>query len=566
MLDGSRKMLMKLQDRLTLGQQISIMIAGITFIGLAAVALFAADLSRREMVERIKSEMASTADGLADRLQSDLLERYSDIKQLADMQPLNSVWESSPLLIRTVLDQLQIALPSYAWIGFARPDGTVHAATRGMLEDASVAARPWFKEGLKGPFVGDVHEAVLLSKLLDNTTTGEPRRFVDVAFPVYSADRRLLGVLGAHLALEWVDSLRLGALKAKPGIDIWVLSQGGEILLGPKLDAPPFSSQRIAAMEGERSGVFVDKTARDGEVLTGFSIVEPGAMPRLGWIVVARQNASAAFAAPSRVAGSIVALGLLVLVLSVGIATWLTARLSRPLSQLTHVAGEIGRTPDVVMLPRLRGSLDVMQLSGALRALLRRLGSAETLFVETTQRQEKDIAALRALADTDPLTGLLNRRSFLSVAESALHGTRSVDNIGILMADIDHFKIVNDTYGHAAGDAMIRYVSEHLIGGIRNHDRVARFGGEEFVVMLMAVDREAMLTLADRIRAAIAEGAVRFEGHTIKVTISFGAALAQFQDRDVDAVIERADLALYEAKSSGRNRVAFADMAKRIAA
>jgi len=113
---------------------------------------------------------------------------------------------------------------------------------------------------------------------------------------------------------------------------------------------------------------------------------------------------------------------------------------------------------------------------------------------------------------------------------------------------------------------VIRYVSEHLIGGIRNHDRVARFGGEELVVMLMAVDREAMLTLADRIRAAIAEGAVRFEGHTIKVTISFGAALAQFQDRDVDAVIERADLALYEAKSSGRNRVAFADMAKRIAA
>lgn len=559
-------MISRLQDRLTLGQQISIMIAGITFIGLAAVALFAADLSRREMVERIKSDMAATAGGLADRLESDLLERYTDIRQLSQMQPLNSVWEASPSLIRTVLDQLQIALPSYAWIGFARPDGTVVAATRGMLEDASVAARPWFTEGLKGPFLGDVHEAVLLSKLLDNTTTGEPRRFVDVAFPVYSGDRRLLGVLGAHLAFEWVDSLRLGALKAKPSIDIWVLSQGGEILLGPTLPAPPFSPARIAAMEQEASGVFVDDTARDGQVLTGFSVVASDAMPPLGWIIVARQNARAAFAAPSRVAGSIVVLGLLVMVLSVGSATWLTARLSRPLSQLTQAAGEIGRTPDVVMLPRLRGSLDVMQLSGALRALLRRLGSVETRFVEATQRQEQDIAALRELADTDPLTGLLNRRSFLSVAESTLHGTRSTDNVGILMADIDHFKRVNDTHGHAAGDAVIRYVSAHLMSGIRSHDRVARFGGEEFVVMLMAVNKEDMLALADRIRTSIAAGSVAFEGKTIQVTISFGAALAQFEDRDVDAVIERADLALYEAKDSGRNRVAFADRSTRVTA
>ncbi|OYX13277.1 MAG: hypothetical protein B7Z15_07815 [Rhizobiales bacterium 32-66-8] len=95
---------------------------------------------------------------------------------------------------------------------------------------------------------------------------------------------------------------------------------------------------------------------------------------------------------------------------------------------------------------------------------------------------------------------------------------------------------------------------------------LARFGGEEFVVMLMAVNKEDMLALADRIRTSIAAGSVAFEGKTIQVTISFGAALAQFEDRDVDAVIERADLALYEAKDSGRNRVAFADRSTRVTA
>lgn len=550
-----RNSLGRLQDRLSVAQQMSLLIASVLLLGIGALAVSAAKLSRQEMISRITSEIADTARTLARQLDADMFERYSDVRQLAAMQPLSPLWEQQPQAIRGLLEELQATLPYYAWIGFARPDGTVAAASRNMLEGASVAARPWFKSGLEGPFVGDVHEAVLLARLLAAPTSGEPMRFVDVALPVHSADGRLLGVLGAHLAFEWAEMLRRGALRSHNAEDIWVLSQDGTILLGPKLAGPLFPPERVSQMVREKSGVFED-VRDDGSFLTGFSVADfDRDYPSLGWIVVARQDASVAFAVPTRLAATILSIGAAVLLLTVCVSIWVARRISRPLFVLTRAAGEIGRNPHVTMLPRARGSTEVIQLSGALRALLRRLGTAELRFMQHTQQYQEDLAALRQLADSDPLTGLLNRRSFLRVAETALRGTRSSDNLGILMVDIDHFKAVNDTHGHPAGDAVIRHVGAMIGGNLRVQDRVARFGGEEFIVLLLDIAERDMVALAERIRASISEMVVEFEGQKMVVTVSLGAALARSDDRDVDAVIERADLALYEAKTGGRNRV-----------
>ncbi len=550
---------------MSIAQQMSIVTSLVSLAGIMALALIAASLSRQEMISRIKSDTTSSARTLARQLDSDMSERFNDVKQLAGMEALSPFWEGDPNAIRTLLSQLQATLPYYAWIGFALPDGRVEAATRGMLEGASVAARPWFQGGLKGPFVGDVHEAVLLARLLEAPTSGEPARFVDVAFPVYSKDKRLLGVLGAHLAFEWAEKLRQGALGGQSEKEVWVLSTDGTMLLGPKLAAPPFPAARIAEMNREKSGAFEDKRPGE-EYLTAFAVAGGGQdYPGLGWIVVARQTSAMAFEIPSRIGATIVGVGAIVLLFTVVLTIWIARRISQPLSTLTLAAGEVGRNPQVNMLPRIRGTVEVMQLSGALRALMRRLGSVELRFVQHLQQHEEDLAALRQIADSDPLTGLLNRRSFLSVAETALRGTRSTDSLGILMADIDHFKRVNDTYGHPAGDAVIRYVGACISAGLRQQDRVARFGGEEFVVLLLDINEKDMMMLAERIRASIAEAPVTFEGHAIKITVSFGAAIARTGDRDVDAVIERADFALYEAKTGGRNRVALAGITDRAA-
>lgn len=565
MLSALRSRFQRLQDHLSIAQQVSIATGLVSLTAITILAFVAAGMSRNEMVRRITTDITLSARMLASQLDTEMFERFNDIRQLANTPALVRAWEGPITERRALLDELRASMPIYAWVGFAEPDGRVVAASGGMLEGQSVAQRPWFQGGLKGPFVGDVHEAVLLASLLAPAASGEPLRFVDIAFPVRSPDGRLLGVLGAHLGLAWVEDLRQGALQGDKDKEVWVLSADGQMLVGPKLAAPPFSPERIASMTASRFGAFEEAHGIE-ETLVSYAVAG-GARdyPGLGWIVVARQDASMAFDLPTRVGASIIALGALVLVVTILVTVWVARRIVRPLDVLTVSARDIGRDPRVTNLPRLRGAREVIQLTGALRALMRRLGTVELRILEHAQRYEEDIAALRQIADSDPLTGLMNRRSFLSVAETALRGTRSSDSLGILMADIDHFKSVNDTHGHPAGDAVIRFVGTAIGSVLRRQDQVARFGGEEFVVLLIDVTEADLLVLAERIRSAVKDGEVMFEGRALQVTISLGAALAGPQDRDVDAVIERADLALYEAKNSGRNRVALARDLSRVA-
>jgi len=127
--------------------------------------------------------------------------------------------------------------------------------------------------------------------------------------------------------------------------------------------------------------------------------------------------------------------------------------------------------------------------------------------------------------------------------------------ICVLMIDIDHFKRVNDLHGHAAGDEVIRQVGRIISEAIRTTDKVARFGGEEFVVLLRETDLQGAAIFADRIRQTVADTVFEPDGACLKATISIGLAEAEKSDEDVDRTIERADRALYAAKSSGRNCV-----------
>jgi len=161
------------------------------------------------------------------------------------------------------------------------------------------------------------------------------------------------------------------------------------------------------------------------------------------------------------------------------------------------------------------------------------------------------------LAITDPLTHLYNRRHFFAMAERELARLRrSAVNAGILMMDIDHFKQVNDTYGHAAGDRVLEEVAGCIAGAVRKYDIAARYGGEEFVLFLPDVDIDKARQISERIRTQVASLSIRLEGQReLSVTLSIGCTDIQPDDPDIHAAIERADQALYEAKRTGRNRV-----------
>ncbi len=163
---------------------------------------------------------------------------------------------------------------------------------------------------------------------------------------------------------------------------------------------------------------------------------------------------------------------------------------------------------------------------------------------------------LRQLAITDGLTQVANRRHFDErIQEEVDRSQRYGRPLVLLMLDIDHFKKVNDTYGHPAGDAVLRGVADVCRASTRTLDLVARFGGEEFAMLLPETDIPGALQLAERIREEIAALPVSYGRHTIRVTASIGLAATQNGDRGSDQLIKAADEMLYAAKQGGRNRV-----------
>ncbi len=177
--------------------------------------------------------------------------------------------------------------------------------------------------------------------------------------------------------------------------------------------------------------------------------------------------------------------------------------------------------------------------------------------VATNRRQlQAANKELQRLSSTDRLTGLFNRGHWEEMLRQDYARHRRYDrNAALVMFDIDHFKNINDSYGHQAGDAVIQQTAELVRQCMRDADIAGRYGGEEFVVLLPDTDSEGATTFAERLRQAIEAHAVHHEEHLIRFTVSLGIADLSLPTNGYAQLIERADQALYASKASGRNRV-----------
>ena len=164
---------------------------------------------------------------------------------------------------------------------------------------------------------------------------------------------------------------------------------------------------------------------------------------------------------------------------------------------------------------------------------------------------------LREQATKDFLTRIWNRSSILDVLERELsRGTREQRPVGVVLADLDHFKLVNDTYGHFAGDAVLREFSRRMTASIRPYDAIGRYGGEEFLIVLPGCDVACTASQAERMRAALDSEPMAINEESRSVTCSYGAtAWLPGLEANPEALIRVADRALYMAKNQGRNRV-----------
>jgi two-component system cell cycle response regulator len=174
---------------------------------------------------------------------------------------------------------------------------------------------------------------------------------------------------------------------------------------------------------------------------------------------------------------------------------------------------------------------------------------------DVTERKEMEVQ-LQKLASTDPLTGLFNRRVFLERLEQERAKVARLPHYVavLLMLDLDFFKRINDIYGHATGDAVLKAFAEIALNNSRAIDVPARLGGEEFAILLSGADKNDAMAMAERLREQVAAIAIDHELGPARITVSIGAATLSADDRDGDAVLHRADSALYEAKDRGRNQ------------
>ena len=165
---------------------------------------------------------------------------------------------------------------------------------------------------------------------------------------------------------------------------------------------------------------------------------------------------------------------------------------------------------------------------------------------------------LQIQATHDSLTGLWNRKATMdALARELVRASREKKPVGLMLADLDHFKQINDTYGHMAGDRVLQEVSTKLKGALRSYDTVGRYGGEEFLIISPGCDETATLRRAEHIRASIASAPVVTPEGNISLSLSMGAAVA-LGTIPQDQILKSADEALYRAKRAGRNRVEFA--------
>ncbi|MFC5478562.1 ATP-binding protein [Massilia suwonensis] len=449
-----------------------------------------------QLEQQIGAGLADLAVQASDKLERGMFERYREIGLIADRPSLADPAYDNARLTRT-LRRVQETYHYYEWIGVAGLDGKVKATGNGLLVGADVSKRPWFRQGLEGGFVGDVHEAVLLARLLP--AQPEPRRFVDLAFPYVDTAGKVQGVLGAHVSWNWAREVAhsvVGANARSAPLDALILDAAGRVLLGPPeladrvLDLESVRRARTGA-DARRGQHLVERWPDGRDYVVGY---QKGAghanYPGLGWTVLVRQEVAQAYAPARDLRNYVLWSGAALAALFSLVGIWVARSITRPLARLADAAtglrqggaARIATQPeDYAEIRALGRSLNALvsdlesrrgQLEG-LNGRLEELVEARTRelrrALETVQASE---ARIRAIVETaqDAFIGvdLKGRIVDWNGQAELLLGWRREEAIGRDLASLVHL----DQLREAASGALADFAGAVQAGHERRVERV----------------------------------------------------------------------------------------------
>lgn len=548
----------------SLRSHLTLWFAGLSLLTLLSVGFYVGHIATAQMKQASGDALLSTARSASELLGAQLHERQLEVSLLS----------RAPLLKRGNLDDPDIltsmelrsqSRAEYAWMGVTDANGRVRQAVNGLLVNQSVKERPWFKAGMRGDYTGDPHEAVLLAKLLPGNATGEPLRFIDFAAPIIDSHGQVVGALGAHAHWSWVTRIVDSAVlrKGAPEVEALIVDHDGKVLypeqlMGEQLPNLPTSDDASQQNPGWSVG---------NGYLTSVVAVPTPTGTGLSWYIAVRQPLDIALQ-PARVLFyKLLMLGVAAAIVFALVAYYLALSLSRPIEQLAKSAKRVQNQQPGATFSLNHPVREIAQLGQSIHGMTQTLLGKERELQEANASLEATVeqrtaaltqanAELLKLATHDALTGAFNRRRFdEKLAEYSLLFQRTGRTFALLVIDADHFKNINDTYGHDIGDEVLRQLARLIQNTTRATDFVARYGGEEFAVLLPDIEApESPERVAEKIRAAIAGASFDTVGN---VTVSIGVGLAKLSDGTTTALLKRADQQLYEAKRSGRNTVSF---------
>lgn len=327
--------------------RLTLAIGGSALLLAALVMLSIGLLARERLGQEIGDNLAEQAFQLANKLDRGMFERWREVQILASLEVLRDP-KASPERKRQFLEEVRQTFPHYAWLGLTDAKGIIQTGTGGLLEGQSVAQRDWFVGGSEGPFLGDVHEAFLLAKLLP-PSVGAPLRLVDVATPVRSPSGEFLGVLCAHLSWSWAREVRNTLLRPeeqRSNLSIYLLGRGGAVLLGPEQDhsvwSPELADRMRQAAQPSRAQNYLTYQDSEGvEHLAGVALCQGHRdYPGLGWLVVVSQHLDQALAPVRVLRQQILAATILMSLLMAAGAWYLAGRISHPMRRLALAADQ----------------------------------------------------------------------------------------------------------------------------------------------------------------------------------------------------------------------------------